>query len=111
MAEIMEVTKQCYKKLDIPFDSDLVERVMYNRNMLEDQTTKKFANCMLAGLGLWESEGVIDRDAVVNFMAMKYDAKEVRDIVGKCFRPTGETQEDKAYNYFKCVFKNKTFEL
>ncbi|XP_065079971.1 uncharacterized protein LOC135702857 [Ochlerotatus camptorhynchus] len=109
IAEIMQVTKQCYKKLDIPFDSDLIERVMYNRDFPDDQTTKKFINCMLIDLGFWESEGVIDREAVVNFMAEQYDSEKVREVVGKCFRPTGTTQEDKAFNYLRCFFKNKTF--
>ncbi|KXJ72743.1 hypothetical protein RP20_CCG017322 [Aedes albopictus] len=111
LAEIMKVTKKCYNQLNISYESDLVERVIYNRSFSDDPTTKEFINCLLVEFNVWESDGVINRDVVVNFMAQQYDPVKVRSILNKCFRPTGATQEDKAYNYARCFFDHLTFEL
>ena len=75
------------------------------------QNPQEFINCLLAEFNVWESDGVINRDVVVNFMAQQYDPVKVRSILNKCFRPTGATQEDIAYNYVRCFFDHLTFEL
>lgn len=72
---------------------------------------QKFINCFLTEFNVWESEGVINRDVVVNFLGRQYDPVKVRATVDKCLRPAGATPEDKAYNYIRCFFKNITYKI
>nr|XP_029708682.1 uncharacterized protein LOC109407716 [Aedes albopictus] len=108
--EIFSAGKQCMRILNIPLESDIVERVLYNRDVVKDEETLKYFDCGTKKLGWVDSEGNLEISPMVEFFSRNIPRKEVQDVLEKCkISFDGANVGEKMFNYHQCFFEKKEF--
>ncbi|XP_021695332.1 uncharacterized protein LOC110675217 [Aedes aegypti] len=106
-----DISMQCYRNLGIPEDSDILQRIEYNRNITEDPLIKEFLLCGQKLLGWIDTDGNFQNETIIRFFSDRYDAEQVKEVVELCVLSGGETVLDKVYNFHQCYFKHKKYAL
>ncbi|XP_055550826.1 uncharacterized protein LOC129733198 [Wyeomyia smithii] len=111
-AFLADIIAKCAVDLKVTLGSDLLERSKSGKNPFPDnEKTKSFVICFMTKTGVLSPDGTIATQKFIDFLAEGHDVKAITDVVQKCAKVEGATPEDKAYNFHKCFWEEKTFEL
>ncbi|XP_058448362.1 uncharacterized protein LOC131428425 [Malaya genurostris] len=109
---LAEVVGKCAVELGVKINKDLIERSKSSGNPFpEDENSKKFVACFLNKTGVLTADGKIQTEKFIAFLSEGHDAKAVTEVAEKCATVEGDTIEDKGYNFHKCFWAEKKFEL
>ncbi|XP_039433603.1 pheromone-binding protein-related protein 6-like [Culex pipiens pallens] len=108
---ILDSAKYCMGQLSIPLESDIAERVMYNRNVLNDEITKKYITCVMKKMALIDDEGNVSKQAIIDTFKDNYDEELLKPLMEQCATPQGATLDDRMFAFYTCCFAKKTFDI
>lgn len=110
--DIFTVGKECMKTLNIPFDSDIIERVLYHRNVTKDEETMTYLQCGAEKLGWVDEEGNFHQQPAIDFFARNTPRRLVEELINKCSGRNfyvGSSVRERMYNFYICYFAYKKF--
>ncbi|XP_058818707.1 uncharacterized protein LOC131681735 [Topomyia yanbarensis] len=111
-ALLADVVGKCALELGVTLNSDLIERSKSSGNPFPDnEKSKSFVACFLTKTGALTADGKIQKQKFIDFLSEGHDANAVAEVVEKCAGVEGDTVEDKGYNFHKCFWAEKKFEL
>ncbi|XP_053692188.1 uncharacterized protein LOC128740650 [Sabethes cyaneus] len=111
-AELADYIAKCAIELKVTLGSDLLERSKSGGNPFPDnENTKKFVVCFMTKTGVLMADGTIATQKFIDFLAEGHDVNAITEVVEKCAKVEGDTPEDKGYNFHKCFWAEKKFEL
>ncbi|XP_001843647.2 uncharacterized protein LOC6033159 [Culex quinquefasciatus] len=108
---ILDSAKYCMGQLSIPLESDIAERVMYNRNVVNDEITKKYITCVMQKMALIDGEGNVSKQAIIDTFKDNYDEELLKQLMEQCANPQGATMDDRMFAFYTCCFAKKTFNI
>ncbi|XP_021702460.1 uncharacterized protein LOC110676923 [Aedes aegypti] len=108
--EIFAAGKECMRSLNIPMTSDIIERVLYNRDVVKDEETLKYFDCGCKKLGWVDNEGNVLMSPMVEFFSRNVPRKAVEEVLEKCKTFfDGANVGEKMFNFHQCFFEQKKF--
>ncbi|XP_058448386.1 uncharacterized protein LOC131428447 [Malaya genurostris] len=104
--------EKCADKLGIELNSDFMEQWKYTGNLFPDEEkSKMFAICLLYTIAALDADETINTQNVIDFYADGHDVQALTELVQECNISEGINIEDTAYNFYKCFWTRKTFQL
>ncbi|XP_055599026.1 uncharacterized protein LOC129748427 [Uranotaenia lowii] len=117
-ARFATIAKKCYQELDFPADSDIIRRISINEKPedFDDQRVKELMVCGTKELGWLDSDGIFQKQVFLDFFGTGYAQEaKLKEVTDRCVddnhlnnlaKPT-----DRIYNFHRCFFGTKQFEL
>nr|XP_029708675.1 LOW QUALITY PROTEIN: uncharacterized protein LOC115255056 [Aedes albopictus] len=108
--EIFSAGKECMRTLNIPLQSDIIERVLYNRNVVKEEETLKYMECASKKMGWIDNEGKLVIPPMIEYFSRNALQKYVEEVLEQCkIFYEGTNVGEKMFNYHQCYFENKKF--
>ncbi|XP_039442987.1 uncharacterized protein LOC120423292 [Culex pipiens pallens] len=110
MRKIMDAARPCYQKLDIPTDSDMLERLAYRKNVTYSEKEVEFMLCFQQNFGVYDTEGNLRPDAMVEFCMKnpKMDRTQVTEAINLCVKKCNDLPLlERARKIYDCFFDSK----
>ncbi|XP_058448365.1 uncharacterized protein LOC131428427 [Malaya genurostris] len=102
---------KCSEESDKQLDGDILVLYKYNGTYFpDDESSKKFVACTLMEIDALV-DGEIQQENYINFLSEGHDFPSLAGITDICARVDGDTNVDKGYNFYKCVWAAKDFDL
>ncbi|XP_058448377.1 uncharacterized protein LOC131428440 [Malaya genurostris] len=106
------IVGKCAEEQDIELNSDFTEQWEYTGFLFPDEDkSKRFAICLARKIDVLDDDGMIKTDVFIGLLADGHDVQVLTELVNKCNTNEGDTIEDRAYNFYKCFWAEKTFDM
>ncbi|XP_038107359.1 uncharacterized protein LOC119766589 [Culex quinquefasciatus] len=99
--------KQLFSKVRscVSPDADVIERVMYNRNVVKDKETLLYFECASEKMGWLNAERQFQPQLLSDFFAQNFDRAAIESTVNACSSSLpGESLGEQLYNFHQCFF-------
>ncbi|XP_058448366.1 uncharacterized protein LOC131428428 [Malaya genurostris] len=102
---------QCATDLGFQLDGDIIVIVKYNGTLFPgDENSKEFLACALKQIDVLTDDG-IQIEKYIDFLSEGHDVQALSEVINKCATVDGDTVTDKGYNFYKCFWDTKDFDL
>ncbi|XP_058448388.1 uncharacterized protein LOC131428449 [Malaya genurostris] len=106
------IIEKCAEEQGIELSNEFTEHWKYTGDLFPDEEkSKKFALCSQRMINMWNADGTSNIQAMIDFLADGHDVQAVTEATQKCNTDEGDTIEDKGYNFYKCFFAERIFDL
>ncbi|XP_039438562.1 uncharacterized protein LOC120419792 [Culex pipiens pallens] len=99
--------KQLFSKVRscVSPDSDVIERVMYNRNVVKDEETLRYFECAGEKMGWLNAERQFQPQLFRDFFVQNFDRAAIGSTVNACSGSLpGESLGEQLFNFHQCFF-------
>uniref|UniRef100_A0A023EG24 Putative cpij001872 odorant-binding protein 56a n=1 Tax=Aedes albopictus TaxID=7160 RepID=A0A023EG24_AEDAL len=105
-------SEKCRKQLQLPEDSDIPARAHRGDVTMATELFKKFVHCESSSMGFVDENGLPIKKTLVDFMTEGHNNTLVQELVDRCAGgDLGEQPHERAFNYYKCFWTQKKFEV
>ncbi|XP_058448367.1 uncharacterized protein LOC131428429 [Malaya genurostris] len=106
-----DIAEECAAKLDMELTYDYMQRFIYSGDLPDDAMSKKFIICTQKKIVEMDADGKIQSQKIIDNFADNHDIRALTEVILKCSSVEGDTVEEKVYNFYKCLWIEKNFDL
>ncbi|XP_058448364.1 uncharacterized protein LOC131428426 [Malaya genurostris] len=108
---IDDIAEQCGMDMDLNLNDDFVEMFKSTGNVPDEDDTQAFITCFLNKIGAMDDDGNIVSDKFIDFESDGHDLEAVKEVVEKCANVEGDSINEKGYNFYRCFWDEKKYDI
>ncbi|XP_058448360.1 uncharacterized protein LOC131428423 [Malaya genurostris] len=106
-----DIAEQCGMDMGIKLNDDFVQLFKFTGDLPNDDDSQEFITCALHKIDAVDEDGYVIADKFVDFESDGHDLDAVKEVVEKCAKVEGDSVNERGYNFYKCFWDEKKYEI